>query len=70
MSNSKKIGFLVTGLLMNIPAAVWVTAVYWGFGVHSGSWWIIFLASYMVGHGLPPAVLGAILLRALSAVVI
>lgn len=60
---------VVTGLLMNIPAAMWVTAVYWHFGVMSGSW-AIFLVSYIVGHGLPPMVLGAILLRALSGIVV
>jgi hypothetical protein len=49
---------LVTGLLMNIPAALWVTAVYWRLGVADGSW-VAFLASYIVGHGLPPVVLGA-----------
>ncbi|HIE39407.1 MAG TPA: hypothetical protein EYH30_09240 [Anaerolineales bacterium] len=60
---------LVVGLLMNIPAAIWVTAVYWRFGIASGSW-IIFLVSYIIGHGLPPAVLGAVLLKAFSGVVV
>lgn len=60
---------LVTGLLMNIPAAIWVTAVYWRFELLSGSW-IHFLASYIVGHGIPPALLGAVVLKALSGVVI
>lgn len=61
---------LVTGLLMNIPAAIWATAVSWSFGGYSGSWWIIFLVSYIVGHGTPPALLGAVVLKALSGVVI
>jgi hypothetical protein len=60
---------LVTGLLMNIPAAIWVTAVHWGLGLHSGSWWIIFLVSYIVGHGVPPALLGAVVLKAFSGIV-
>jgi len=61
---------LVTGLLMNIPAAIWETTVRWALGVHSGPWWVIFLTSYIIGHGVPPALMGAVILKALSGVVV
>jgi hypothetical protein len=58
---------LVTGLLMNIPAALWTVAAYRTVGI-AHSWW--FFASFVLGHGLPPTVLGAILLKVLSGVVV
>ena len=58
---------LLAGLLMNIPAALWTVAAYRTVGIARG-WW--FFASFVLGHGLPPAVLGAILLKTLSGVVV
>lgn len=63
---------LVTGLLMTIPAAIWSAAVYWVFGLASGSWkpFVYIVISDAIGNGVPAVVLGAILLKTLSGVVI